>query len=89
MPVTAVRTALSAGRARPSVPKVCVQSAHWYAFMNDDLTPVFIAASFEVTLCMALSAHLRTTMLSQRLISTALAPTMSARIHRFMPFRVI
>jgi hypothetical protein len=35
----------------------------------------------------ALSAHMRTTMLPQHLISTALAPlTMSARIHRFMPF---
>jgi hypothetical protein len=35
MPVTAVRTALSAGHARPSRSKVCVQSAHWYAFFRD------------------------------------------------------
>src|SRR4029453_19001363 len=29
---TAVRKALSAGRVQPLGPKVCVQSAHWYAF---------------------------------------------------------
>src|SRR5512132_2553446 len=32
MPVTAVRNAVSPGHARPSGPKVCAQSAHWYAF---------------------------------------------------------
>src|ERR671911_482545 len=41
MPVTAVRTALSAGGARPSGPKVCVQSEHWYAVLRSvDLCPV-------------------------------------------------
>ena len=34
MPVTAVRTALSPARDRPSAPKGCVQSAHWYAFIH-------------------------------------------------------
>jgi hypothetical protein len=34
MPVTAVHTALSAGRIRPSVPKVCVQPGCWYAFFE-------------------------------------------------------
>src|SRR5215217_5240647 len=38
MPVTAVRTALSPGHARPSRPKVRVQSAHWYAFLVAVLT---------------------------------------------------
>src|SRR4029453_12841172 len=37
MPVTAVRTALSPAHARPSGPKVCVQTAHWYAFLPPDL----------------------------------------------------
>src|SRR6266508_4033119 len=35
MPVTAVRTAVSPGRIRPSGPKLCVQSAHWYAFLKE------------------------------------------------------
>src|SRR5215212_9701527 len=34
MTVTAVRTALSPAHARPSRPKVCVQTAHWYAFLR-------------------------------------------------------
>src|SRR4029450_13443397 len=34
MPVTAVRTAVSPGHARPSRPKVCAQSGHWYAFLR-------------------------------------------------------
>jgi hypothetical protein len=40
MPVTAVRTAVCAGRVRPSGSKLCVQSAHRYAFSNGVLTPV-------------------------------------------------
>src|SRR4029453_14562092 len=32
MPVTAVRTAIPAGHARPAGLKVCARSAHWYAF---------------------------------------------------------
>ena len=39
LPGTAVRTALSPGHARPSGPKVCVQSAHWYAFLRAVLGP--------------------------------------------------
>jgi len=39
MPVTAVRTAVSAGRVRPSGPKLCVQSTHWYAFSQMRLQP--------------------------------------------------
>jgi hypothetical protein len=39
MPVTAVRTAVPAGRVRPSVPKLCVQSAHWYAFFQAIFQP--------------------------------------------------
>src|SRR5215218_2367230 len=30
--VTAVRTAVPAGRFRPSGPKVCVQPTHWYGY---------------------------------------------------------
>src|SRR5215218_6997506 len=33
MPVTAVRTAVFPGHLRPSGPKVCVQTGHWYAFL--------------------------------------------------------
>jgi len=40
MPVTAVRTTVCAGRVRPSGSKLCVQSAHRYAFSNGVLTPV-------------------------------------------------
>src|SRR5512132_1439237 len=34
MPVTAVRSALPPGHARLSGPKVCAQSARWYAFLR-------------------------------------------------------
>ena len=37
---TAVRTAVTAGRARPSVPKLSVQSARRYAFSYGVVTPV-------------------------------------------------
>jgi hypothetical protein len=36
---TAVRTAVSAGGARPSGPKLCVQSAYWYVLIYRGLTP--------------------------------------------------
>src|SRR5215218_10495221 len=43
MPVTAVRTAVPAGRVRPSGPKVSVQSVHTYAFIIVVLRPSRVA----------------------------------------------
>src|SRR5215217_6063283 len=56
MPVTAVRTAVPAGRARPSGPKVCVQTAHWYAFLRSVLRTggaVLLIASGSLIPCSA------------------------------------
>jgi hypothetical protein len=46
MPATAVRTAISPGHSRPSGPKVCAQSGHWYAFLSSqDHEALLIARS--------------------------------------------
>jgi hypothetical protein len=76
MPVTAVRTGVFAGRVRPSVPKLCVQSAHRYAFSYGVLTPVDHCGFLDLAprLHRLPPARTPTAMLPQHLISLTLRP---------------
>jgi hypothetical protein len=76
MPVTAVRTGVFAGRVQPSVPKLCVQSAHRYAFSNGVLTPVDHCGFLDLAprLHRLPPARTPTAMLRQDLISTTHQP---------------
>src|SRR5512132_1844667 len=76
MPGTAVRTGVFAGRVRPSVPKLCVQSAHRYAFSYGVLTPVDHCGFLDLAprLHRLPPARTPTAMLRQDLISTTHQP---------------